>query len=467
MTDISKETEQTQTMTSDEQFNSDGLFKRLFEKQTESYKSHNINEVSDIFAVKNFAEGQIKTKLDSVNAIDNDDNKFFIEFLLSDNVSISELESQLIKGIPSSLRGLVYLKQFNVNYQIAEERYTNLLNKSVRLTGLPFKEKIEELSLNPEVKDSLRVYNYYIHEIASTEQELITTGSNAIDFIFRVATLFDNVPNLSREEILYLFIKLNKLIINNEVEEYYYKVKRSLEDLVPEVFLHISKQGINLTDVIRRKTFCLFNNDNGNDSNDNDIRILDFIVFQGFDFLISLFVYLFQEESGFILSKEGTELNNYLLGDKSLISKFSIENVVTINPELIKYENEYHLIHINSISNNGHELLKSKEINHALKREVEDLNHQLDNLNTSHQEVLSQTQEFETMIQEAQNKYETLSDQHNKTKVQFDALSMKSNLDNTIKANKEFSQRNYELEEQIKAYKKSVEDKSAKLAKYS
>ena len=465
MTDISKETEQTQRMSSEDQLHSNGLFKRLFEKQTESYKSHNINEVSDIFAVKSFGEGQIKTKLDSLNGFDNEENKFFIEFLLSDTVSISELESGLIKGIPSCLRGLVYLKQFTVNYQIAEERYTNLLNKSVRHTGLPFKDKIEELSLTPEVKDSLRVYNYYIHEIASADQEFITTGGNAIDFIFRVATIFDNIPNLSREEVLYLFIKLNKLIINTEVEEYYYKVKRSLEDLVPEVFLHISKQGINLNDILRRKTFCLFNNDN--DSNDNDLRILDFIIFQGFDFLINLFVYLFQEESGFILSKEGTELNNYLLGDQSLISKFSIENVVTITPDLIKYENEYYLIHVNSISNNGHELLKSKEINHALKREVEDLNHQLDNLNTSHHEVLSQTQEFEFMIQEAQNKYEKLSDQHNKIKAQFDALSMKSNLDNTIKANKEFSQRNHELEEQIKAYKKSVEDKSAKLAKYS
>ena len=42
---------------------------------------------------------------------------------------------------------------------------------------------------------------------------------------------------------------------------------------------------------------------------------------------------------------------------------------------------------------------------------------------------------------------------------------MAENLSNTIKANQEFSQRNFELELQIKNLQNSIEEKNAKLAK--
>ena len=47
----------------------------------------------------------------------------------------------------------------------------------------------------------------------------------------------------------------------------------------------------------------------------------------------------------------------------------------------------------------------------------------------------------------------------------YQNLTMAENLSNTIKANQEFSQRNFELELQIKNLQNSIEEKNAKLAK--
>lgn len=456
------------------------LSKLLVKRQLESYTLPIMNEMSDLFAVKSLSDNVIKQKIDKVLEL-NEGDDFWSEFIAVDENKLtaygnnSELESELIKGIPPKYRGVVYMKVFHIKYQLSKEKYMNLLNKSVK-TKSDNDDDIESVE-DQKGKNALRVFNYYTNEIllGNNKMDIINNDdlltnfyqSNELNikFLVKIGDLLSRIPDVHEEEILYILLKFNKLLINLNKDQLLYEINRSIEDIVEEPFIHISKNGCDLKQIIRSEIFKNFMS-----IKDVDFmyHIIDFILFQGFAFLARLFVFVFKQSREEILLLEGDELNQFLLEGKAIdrLTVDDIQDIIKIEPDIIKYENEYYLVHINSLNNNNNELLNAQEVNRELNRKIEQLNLEIENIKTTHTDILVQSTEYEAKVKSAEDENEKLGQQYAKLKQQFDTLTMKDNLDNTIKANKEFSERNQELQDQIEAIKALIDTKLQKLNKY-
>lgn len=202
---------------------------------------------------------------------------------------------------------------------------------------------------------------------------------------------------------------------------------------------------------------------------DSSIRleVLDYFVFEGFDFIIRLILSIFAERSSKIVLMEGSELNKYLNDDATFFSEYVVdfEQVLSFQPDLIKFENEYHLLHANSLNNNSNELINLKEINEDLRIKINDLSTQLKDLSTTHHEILDQSESFKEQLKVAQDERSKLEFTRDEIKNKYELLTMKDNVRNTKRANADFSKRSGELEAQIKQIKESIEKKKAKLEK--
>ncbi|EGV63419.1 hypothetical protein CANTEDRAFT_130872 [Yamadazyma tenuis ATCC 10573] len=445
--------------------NPDTLSVLLFERQLSTYASPVMNEMSDMFSIKSLSEEAIKKQTESI--------------LQSGDGEEKRLEDALVEGIPSQLRSLVYLKAFHVKYQLSKERYNSLLNKSIH-ADLPFKDKIDAIK-EPKIRDALRVFNYYVNEVVTSASNKIEVGNNGsfnheivkaqdkskqLQTIIQIGQLLTNVPGLTEEQALYLLLKFNKVLCNTNFSELYYEISRALEDEVDEVFAHIAKQGINIKNIILHQVEGLL------DSIDDQaigLETLDFIVFQGFTWLSRRFVHIFTRAQEHILSLEGDKLSQYLQSPDLLqvIIDSNSRQTLEYHPDIIKYENEYYLIHVNSLNNNNYELVNCKEINEELNLKISVLNGEIDSLRTTHVEILGQFKQYQEDVDKNEQLNDQLNGKYNELKARFEKLTMKANLDNTIKANKEFSERNSELEAQIEQLKASIAKKSEKVAKYT
>lgn len=450
------------------------LLEILVQRQLEAYAHSNMNEISDLFAV-NISDSVIKQRvdkiIDSMDPMDNDAYKGYWKRYITEEEQPEDLASQLIKGIPSDFRGLAYLKGLQVRYQLSKEKYINLLHKAEKtdlkaLDGL----KIEGTALN-----AFKVYNYY--------QEVVLEGQNSLDiinsgevldfyqsneynieFLNRLTELFPEIPHLAEEEFLYLLLKFNKILVNLNKDQLYYEIMRSLEDLAGPTFIHVSKLGINIKEFLQKSIFRQFLQ--GTDHR-TLLKILDFVVFHGFVVFARIFVYIFNESN--ILQFQGEDLANYLNSPQLVecLTEDIIPDILDIEPEIIKYENEYYIIHVNSVNSNNNELLNAQEVNKDLNRKIQLLKVEIENIRTTHTDILSQSKEYEDKVTEAQKENDELTQTHKTLQQKFDTLTMKQNLDNTIKANKEFSERNEELVNQIESMKKTIQSKAEKLAKYT
>lgn len=433
-----------------------------------------LNESGDVFS----AETALKKRLEE-SASDNTDAYSFFSEVITDYSNqivredrIDELESHLVDGIPGALRLLVYLKTLQVRFQLDLNTYETLLAKAKAARA----EKdvfIESLSVEPELKETLRVFNYYINEVAGHPRPNADGSYEAKDdqlppnsFVIHVSQLASELPNITREELLALLLKFNRLFAGLIKDEFLYKANRCLEDLVPAVFMHATTQGINVTDFFKRILFTFFG-----DQADRQIlhQVLDFVVVEGFDYIVRFLVAIFKRREQHILGLSGDEFAAYLLSPQlfeGLVSTDILPEALEVQPNVIKYENEYHLLHANLLNGNHNELTNLKEVNDDLVIKIHELKQQLHSLKSTHTEILDQSGSFSSQLDDAQLTNKKLSAKRDDLQAVYENLTMKENLQNTIKANKEFSARNAELETSIAEMKKSIEEKQAKLAKY-
>ncbi|ODV67450.1 hypothetical protein HYPBUDRAFT_136662 [Hyphopichia burtonii NRRL Y-1933] len=463
-------------------------------RQQELYSMPILNESSDIFSNNTISNDNLKSKLENIKEtlgeeqLEDDNLKFWYELIedYSNQIlrerRIDELEQHLIEGIPESLRSLVYLKTLQVRYKLEPSGYENLLKRANSSSSTKNQELfLESLPVDADLKEVLKIFNYYTNEVIinTTKLEAINNDPGATplegdtedlppnNFVIHLSKLISSLPNISKEELLSLLLKFNKLFVNLIKDEFFYKVNRSLEDLASDVFLHLSKQGINLINFYKKILFNFFNEQIENTT--LLYKILDFVVFQGFDFIPRVLVTVFATNGERILSLQGTELNNFLSSKHffSVINEADIPLILKIEPQIIKFENEYHLLHANSLNRNNNELTNLKSVNDDLIIKINDLKQQLNNLSITHTEILEQSKQFNDQLKGAGQEKQLLTQLKDELQEKYENLTMKENLKNTINANKDFSARNTELESQIADLKKSIEDKTSKLAKYS
>mmetsp|Transcript_8428 Transcript_8428/g.10274 ORF Transcript_8428/g.10274 Transcript_8428/m.10274 type:complete len:525 (+) Transcript_8428:56-1630(+) len=476
---------------------SDSLSTVTIIRQLETYSSPLMNEASDLFTINSVSQDNVKSKLDTIklNKSDNDseeDMDFWCTYIedysnqLVRDKRIEELERHILNGIPDNIRSLVYLKTLQVRYKLNKETYNTLLKKANNSQTTKNQQVyIDSLAIDSNLKEVLTIFNYYTNEVitpraAKLEAINNETANNGFEsnknlppnnFVICVSKLVAAIPNLQNEEMLFLLLKFNKLFINLIKDEFFYKANRSLEDLCPELFVYITKQGINLTTFYKKALFSFFNNQ----ILDTGIlfTLLDFIVIEGFDFIHRLLVAVFKANESYIMTLDGNELNEFLNSSKffdamsRLEERVEISSVLKYEPEIIKYENEFHLLHANSLNNNNNELTNLKEVNDDLIIKINELRQQLENLKNTHSEILNQGDEHYKELQEKEKEKTELTALKDELVEKYEHLSMKENVKNTTKVNKEFATRNSDLEAQISAIKKKIEEKNAKLAKYS
>jgi hypothetical protein len=438
-------------------------------RQFELYLLPQMVESSDLFTVTSANIDTMNEKISQVNHDELDeDGKFWYEWLVRFPAYIHDrqfetLESHLVRGIPNELRPLVYYKLLQIRYSFHNESFDELLNraKSTDTTA------VDQLGVDSGVKDVLRVFSYYEKEILSdkydpkddsTEYDLKGTTSQC--FVFSVGKVLGQIPGLQNEQLLFVLLKLNRMFVNLIKGEFFYKVSRSLEDSHPEIFAHIGKQGINMNMVYKKIVYTFF--DEGIDLK-YLLIILDFVIFEGFDFILRVLVWSLQRNKEKIMELQGNDLNEFLYGENLVTEPIIFEEVLKIEPPIIKYENEFHLIHANSLNNNNNELANLREANEDLLLRIKHLEHDMADLETTHKEILEQGETFKQQLSAAQDENQTLTATRDQLQAKYENLSMKQNLSNTIKANQVFATRNQELQKQIDGLKSEIAKKMSSL----
>lgn len=426
-------------------------------RQHELYLLPIMNESSDVFA-SSVALGPEKTA-----AVQNDADGFWIGVLDTATVPpVHELEQRLAEGVSPSLRGLLYLKTLQVRQKVDATAYDTLLTKARALDLMrSFSVLLDSFKINGDRREVLTVFNYYTNEvIGSTRLENSEERLPPRNFIIQVSRLIDTTPQLDKQEQLALLLKLNKVFVALNKDEFLFKATRAVEDLAPKVFLHITKQGIDLAGFVKRVLFNFFG---GSLEDAVLLQILDFIVFEGFDFLIRVVVGQLLAKEEVILSVSGDELESFL--DSKVWTQLSLTESISVQPDIIAYENLFHLLHGISLNRNNNELVALKEVNDDLLIKIHELKNQLSNLRTTHGEITDQNASYNEQLTAARVEKDRLTALHQDLQARYENLTMKENLKNTINANKDFSARNADLEAQIDKVRQAVADKKAKLAK--
>ncbi|CAD1813357.1 hypothetical protein FOB58_005072 [Candida parapsilosis] len=369
---------------------------------------------------------------------------------------VDKLETEILKGIPSDYRSIVYLKTLQVRYKWNQDvSFAELLKRSSK-----FNNGISKHSDKQEVVELVSVILLLVEE-----PELNARSANVATlerYLVSLAELLTTIPGLSEERRLFVLIKLYKLYSLVKSEEFIYKINRSLEDK-SESFKHVASQGINLSGYYKRLIPELFF---GKFDLEVSLKILDLFVFEGFDFLLRLISWAFLQSDAKLAPLSGDDLLTFL-ESKDFFSDFNLDlqKVLQLQPPLITYENEYYLMEANSLSNNKNELRNLSEVHDDLLLKINNMKVQIEQLQSTHTEISQQSEEYNIDLTEAEVKRKALLEEKERLQKRYEHLTMKENLANTIKANEEFSQRNVELQQQLEALKKSIEEKKHKIAK--
>lgn len=429
-------------------------------RQLALYSTPIMFESSDLFSNSSTNIDNLREKISIITLDDNDNDKYWYKIVSQEiypieDKNVTALEGHILQVIPDYLRTLIYFKILQVRY-VLNDNFDELLKKAKCSVTNSY---IENLLVSTNLQDVLRVFDYYSRQSKFDKSALESYDSTSVHFIANICKILGHF-NLSQEELLFLLLKFNKLFHNLIKNELFYKINRSLEDLQKDIFVHITKQGIQLNQFYKHVIYNFF------DCITNQVvlvKILDLFIFEGFDFMLRLIIWSFEQNKAEILAKNNNELQQFILSPEFFNLELNFEEILQLNPEIIKYENEFHLIYANSLSNNNNELSNLREANEDLTVKIKELEHDLTNLETTHQEIIQQSDEFHGQLTAANTKNEELISLRDQLKQRFEQVSMKENLTNTIKANKEFAERNQELETQIEALKASISEKSAKI----
>lgn len=371
------------------------------------------------------------------------------------------LEEKLCNSIPTSLRGAVYAKVLQIKAVADKQTYSNLVKSAKAI-------KIDELDTPSDAAptdshDILRVLKYCISQ--SEHINLYESRRRAFEFIAGITPLLSKFTEFEDGEILALLFRFVDLYSRFSKDEMAYKGCRALEDVEKSHYLHIITQGIDMTNFFCRALGQFWKSDI-----DDILRVkmLDFIVFEGFDSLLRLLIAHFVRQGEKISSLDRDDLSDYLVNGDFLnsIDERTFKEMTSIEFPVIVYENEFHLMNANSISSNDQELINMKEVFDDLVHKKEDIISQLESLRKTHLEIQAQNEDFQKQLTEAQNERENLTKLQSSLQEQYARLTMKENLRNTVKANEDISKSNLELEQQISELEVSIEKKKAKLAKH-
>lgn len=445
-------------------------------RQFELYSLPQLNESSDLFTlnqeVKFNTHGNTETQVDSEDEEEVEETDFWTNILndfhneVIKNGKVIELELEIINGIPPHLRGAIYMKFLHIRYKFnSKESYEGLLRRARMHTD----SYVERLVVDN--KNVLKVFNYYINEISNridgTSAAAVAAVSGHEDdiqseippntFIIHIYKILETIPGIKDEEIFFMLLKFNKLFHYLIKDEFFYKLNRSMEDLLGDVFAHVNVQGVNLINFYKKVLFNFF----GEMIADLN-KLLDFVVFEGFDLILRLIVWIFHENKEKIMKLKGDPLNDFINSKEFFTPTINWELILIQSPQIIKYENEYHLININSLNNN--ELRNLKEVNYDLNLKVNEFKKQLTNLETIHTEILDQNESINVDLIREQSKRDELVAFKAQLESQYENLIMKENLKNTVKANLDFAIRNKEMEDSIAELRLSIEEKKSKLA---
>ncbi|KAL7665751.1 Rab-GAP TBC domain-containing protein [[Candida] zeylanoides] len=423
-------------------------------RQLEGYFAPSMNENSDLFAS---APPEAPPAAPTGAAADDADAAFWTHYLRnSDELlrtrQVGALEAQLARGIPSSLRGAVYARTMQVRHKFSQrDSFDALVKKANGEAAQAFSDSVG--GLDSSLRDVLRAVHYYL----TAKSEGAAAGPSAA--IARIAKVVRDHSEADNETLFFLLLKFHRLFGSLKRDEFVYKVMRSLELTADTeaAFLHLSKQGINLQPVLKRAVTVFFA------SPELTVQTLDFVVFEGFDFvirvLVSVFASLAPQLSG------GADEDNELLHSRLLTAPTDFGYVLSFAPDLIKFENEFHLLHANSLNNNNNELINLQEVNDELAAKIEGLRVQIRDLNETHNEIIEQSRAYQSQLEAALRQRDEATRQRDALRDKYAHLSMKENVRNTTQANEDFAKRSADLEAQIAQLKSSMEQKRAKLVK--
>lgn len=426
----------------------------LFIRQTELLGSPGMNMHTDVFSsVSVLLKSRVDTSDPSIwPGITEDTNNDYIR-----SGKVKTVESAILDGIPKQLRGVVYLKTAQVKTHIDKTSYTSLAKRAKLSLLNEDQALLDSENVSEDLKELLLVFTFCAREVLSdASNELVPTN-----FILRIAPVVAAIPGLSKQEILALLFKFNSLNSRLHRDEFYYKLSRTLEELVPECFKHISHQGIDLTEVYKSLLHNIFDV-----LQDQELlaKIFDFWLFEGYDFYHRLIGALFQEQEATIQKLSGDELSDFFFEDlvKGL-SEETVAHALQVEPLLIKFENEFHLMSANAMSGNYNELSNLKEANDDLKFKIKEMRSKIDSLKKTQDEISGQETDYTSQLREAKHRREELQHRTRELQEKYAHLTMTENLHNTIKANEDISRQNHELVEQIATLERQLAAKRIKL----
>lgn len=400
-----------------------------------------------------------------------------LETLLS-ALEVKELESRIAAGIPTALRLLVYLKVLQIRQKLSHKNTLESLAAHAKSNSPGAHSFIDGVDVDGDMKLVLAIVHLQMnspeyrnihprnarldtHARANSDADSVGGLTPPNSFAIHTARLVAMLPDISSEERLLIMLKLNKEFDTVDKDALCYQINRTIEDMLPQYFKHLTAQGIDLSAVYTKMlyTFCA-------EFIDDDAKfatLLDYVVFEGLEFFLRLIVNALISKQSEISVLSGNEFADYISLSRLLQNSIVWQDILQIEPHVIKYENEYHLIHVNSFNKNDHELRNLKEVYHDLTISAYEHEQQLKTLLQSHNEIAQQSAELSTKLHEALEKQRELARENEELRSQYDILSMKENVINTTKANEVFSQRNEELQQLILAAKERVASKKAKV----
>ena len=371
---------------------------------------------------------------------------------------LARLEDYVLAGLPDLLRGAVYAKVLQVKHSIDKNTYASLVRGTELRAGT---SEMPLSAVDPAVHRVLRVFEHCLSE--SSPVTLRDARTRTYRFVADVAALLINHCTLGERDVLALLFRFAELHTRLAKDEFAYKACRAVEHVAAAQYMHVVMQGIDLEQFFGDALHgCLAL---GADERLR-VKLLDLVVFEGFDSVARVLVAQFVCHADAVLARRNRELADYLSGNfLADVDETAVERLVKVEFPLIMYENEFYLMNANAISSNDQELLNMKEAYDELMHKKADLEARVGGLLVSHQEIQSQNDDFARQLRTAQRERHELADVHTNLLRLYARLTMQENLRNTVNANEDISRSNQDLEGQIRELEAAVEKKSAKLAK--
>ncbi|OBA24364.1 hypothetical protein METBIDRAFT_20990, partial [Metschnikowia bicuspidata var. bicuspidata NRRL YB-4993] len=369
------------------------------------------------------------------------------------NHSPQEIEHKVLLGIPADMCFAIYSSMLNIPATVESHTYESLVRKAklAKFEGgtKPDSDPADRIELS-------EVYWYCLKGNVHVASQV--TGLLSPALIENFARILQLAEGISKHDALAILFKITERLATISKAGFKYKGSRCLEDFASEQFLHVTKQGINIL-AFFDTAFERFTEE----SMEKNIllNLFNMVLLEGPDYLLRLLCSAFERQKDRVLSLDGDALKEYIFSEEffSAIDSETLEKSLNVDFPIIKYENEYSFMNSNSISGNDNEISNLQEANQELTLKLEGLKEKFVQLQITHEEIFGQNSEYASKLAHAREEKASLLIRKANLQQKYNQLTMQDNLSNTIKANKDISMENQNLEQQIEVMKKKVEAK--------